>query len=265
MDTCVKTCRAPDPTISNANILKPNVTGMTYPGTYVFQISQLCTSGDTVTSQVTITAPGSASTFTAGPDITNVPASTGVAALNATIPAGYTASWTYYNLNSYEFNSNVVTTNATMTGSTTATPTITLTKKADHDIDPAYRATLRITSINNPSCWYEDSAIVRFVPNPNVIYPSTVVFCGSLSSAANIRYYYDPIASSPKFSDNTTNASASTTYATIITMTVVSQPVGGNLTYSRMQNGRIFFGASFNQTVGDYVFKLTITNSDGST
>ncbi|MFC7346076.1 DUF6923 family protein [Chryseobacterium zhengzhouense] len=254
---------APDPVFSNVNSLTPNVTGMTFPGNYVFQITQNCSPSGSVTSQVTITAPGDVATFTAGPDVTNIPATTGVASLNASIPNGYNASWTYYNLNSYEFNGAVVTTNATMTGTTTATPTLTLTKKADHDIDPVYRAVLRITSTINPSCWYEDSAIVRFIPNPNVSYPTSRNFCGSQSTDANSRYYYDPNSASPRFSDNTANASANPAFGTTITMNVISQPSGGNLAYGRIQNGRLYFASNFNQTPGAYVFTLTITNANG--
>lgn len=254
---------APDPVISNVNSLTPNVTGMTYPGNYVFQMAQNCSSSETATSQVTITAPGDVSTFSAGADITNIPATIGVATFNATIPSGYTASWTYYNLNSYEFNNAVVTTNATMTGTTTATPTLTLTKKVDHDIDPVYRAVLRITSINNPSCWYEDDAIVRFIPNPNVSFPIIKDFCGSPSSTAKNRYYYEPNASSAKFSDDTANASANSAFGTTIMMNVISQPAGGNLAYDRIRNGRLYFASDFNQTPGAYVFTLTITNASG--
>lgn len=259
-----KPAGAPDPVFSNVNSLTPNVTGMTFPGNYVFQVAQNCNPSGTVTSQVTINAPGATTGFTAGPDITTIPASTGVANLNATIPAGYTASWTYYNINSYEFNGTVETTNATMTGTTTGTPTLTLTKKADHDIDPAYRVTLRITSTNNPSCWYEDSAIVRFIPNPNVSFANSKNQCGSMSTIASNRYFYESNSSSPKFSDNTANASANPAFGTIISMMMVSQPAGGNLTYDRISNGRIYFAASFNQTPGAYVFKLTITNANGT-
>jgi len=259
-----KPAGAPDPVFSDVNSLTPNVTGITAPGNYVFQITQNCSPSGSATSQVTITAPGTTTGFTAGPDITTIPATTGVANLNATIPEGYTASWTYYNLNSYEFNGAVVTTNATMTGTTTATPTLTLTKKTDHDIDPVYRAVLRITSINNPSCWYEDDAIVRFIPNPNVSYPTSRNFCGSISTNANSRYYYDPNPNSPRFSDNTANSSANPTFGTTITMNVISQPSGGNLAYNRIQNGRLYFASDFNQTPGAYVFTLTITNANGT-
>ena len=255
---------APDPVFSNVNSLTPNVTGMTFPGNYVFQVEQNCSPGGSVTSQVTIKAPGDSSTFTAGSDITNVPAATGIANLSATIPAGYTPSWTYYNLNSFETNGSIVTTNATMTGTTTATPTLTLTKKANHDIDPSYRVILRITSINNPNCWYEDDAIVRFIPNPNVSYPITRNFCGNPATDVNNRYYYDDNSSSPKFSDNTADASANPSWGTTITMNVISQPAGGNLAYGRMQNGRLYFASNFNQTPGAYVFTLAITNANGS-
>src|SRR5690606_30874817 len=64
---------APAPVISDVNSYTPTVTGLTYPGNYVFQISQNCTTGS-VSSQVTIIAPGDVSTFTAGADITNVTA-----------------------------------------------------------------------------------------------------------------------------------------------------------------------------------------------
>ena len=255
---------APDPVFSNVNSLTPSVTGMTFPGNYVFQVEQNCSPGGSVTSQVTIKAPGDSSTFTAGSDVTNVPAATGIANLSATIPAGYTPSWTYYNLNSFETNGSIVTTNATMTGTTTATPTLTLTKKANHDIDPSYRVILRITSINNPNCWYEDDAIVRFIPNPNVSYPITRNFCGNPATDVNNRYYYDDNSSSPKFSDNTADASANPSWGTTITMNVISQPAGGNLAYGRMQNGRLYFASNFNQTPGAYVFTLAITNANGS-
>ncbi len=64
---------------------------------------------------------GDVSFFTAGPDITNVSAITGTATLNAVIPAGYTASWTYYNIYNKEYYNQVTTTNATMSDTATAT------------------------------------------------------------------------------------------------------------------------------------------------
>src|SRR5690606_3312396 len=160
-----KPAGAPDPIFSNANVYKPTVTNMVTPGSYTFQITKICDGGTSI-SNVTITAPGAITGFTAGSDITNISAITGVATLSGIVPDGYTASWTYYHIRSYERNGNMVTTNATMSNTGTATPTLSLIKKVDHDIDPAYMAVLRITSVNNPNCWYEDETMVRFVPNP---------------------------------------------------------------------------------------------------
>lgn len=121
---------APDPAISNVNVLKPNVTGMTSPGNYVFKISQSCDDGSTVTSQVNITAPGDVSTFTAGPDITNVNATVGTVTLNGVIPAGYTASWSAYNIYNWERSSVKNMENAQFSSTTIANPTFSLIKKA---------------------------------------------------------------------------------------------------------------------------------------
>ncbi|WP_199121326.1 hypothetical protein [Pedobacter sp. ASV28] len=255
-----KPAGSPDPVFSNVNAYNPNVTGLTYPGNYTFQLSLACGIGS-ATSQVTITAPGDASTFTAGPDITNIPAATGVATLNGVIPAGYTASWTYYNLYNYEAFGGIVTTNATMTNTITATPTLTLTKKANNDIDPAYRAVLRITSINNPNCWYEDNAIVRFIPNINLVYAAINNQCIAQGATGNV-YYINATTTSPLFSSGTANAAGNPAYGTTITMNVISQPSGGNIQYLTIENGRVYF-SGINGT-GDYVFTLTIANSTGS-
>ena len=160
---------APDPVFSNVNSLTPNVTGMTFPGNYVFQVEQNCSPGGSVTSQVTLKAPGETSTFTAGPDITNVNATTGTVTLNGVVPDGYTASWSAYNIYRWERSSVKTDQNSQFSSTTSATPTFSLIKKANHDIDPAYVVTLRITSTNNPNCWYEDTAIVRFIPNPQIL------------------------------------------------------------------------------------------------
>lgn len=256
-----KPAGAVDPVFSDNHSYTPKVTKLNSPGDYVFEITQACNTGS-VSSQVTITAPGSIATFTAGSDITNISALTGEATLNATIPEGYTASWRYYNLNSYEYNGTVTQQNATMTGTTTATPTLALVKKANHDIDPAYLARLRITSINNPSCWYEDDVVVRFIPNPKVDFPELFAFCANESAYPSLRYYYGD--ASIRFSTTTTNASANPANGTTITMTIVTQPAGGNLSYDRIHDGRLYFSSDFNGTIGDYVFKLTIANANGS-
>ena len=251
---------APDPVFSNPNIMTPNVTGMTFPGNYTFQVANTC-SGTPVTSQVTITSPGATTGFTAGPDITGISAITGVATLNATIPDGYTPSWTYYNISRFETNGGIVTTNATMSNTTTATPTLTLDNKANHTIDPAYRVILRITSNVNPNCWYEDDAIVRFIPNPDIAFPATYSQCVS-PGTTGANFFYDPNTNAAKFSTTTANSSGNSAFGTTVTMTAVSQPAGGNIQYSRMDNGRLYFSGI--TATGSYVFDLTISNSLGT-
>lgn len=249
---------APNPVISNVNSFTPNITGMTAPGNYVFQIAQTCTSGSS-TSQVTITAPGDVSTFTAGPDITNVSATVGTVNLNGVVPAGYTAQWTYYHIQSYENSGAFVTTNATMSGTTNVNPTLTLTNKSNHNIDPAYRAVLRITSVNNPDCWYQDDAIVRFIPNPQLLFNSIYDAC---IASATIYHFLDVTAASPRFATTTTNSAGNTSFGTTIKMNVVSQPSGGNINYYALENNRLYF-SGINVT-GSYVFTLTITNANGA-
>lgn len=253
-----KPAGAPDPVIAAPTNYNTGITGMTYPGNYVFQITQNCTTG-TATSQVTITAPGEVSSFTAGPDITNISAITGTATLNAVIPTGYTASWTYYNIYNKENYSDVTTTNATMSNTTTATPTLSLIKKANHDIDPAYRAVLRITSINNPSCWYEDDAIVRFIPNPQIVPSATNDRCYPPTDSDR---YINLNSTSPMFATSTANSSGNPAFGTTITINVISQPVGGNISFWKMKNNLMYFNGV--NATGAYVFTITVTNANGT-
>ncbi|MFS4428407.1 hypothetical protein [Chryseobacterium sp. S90] len=242
---------APDPIIATPSGYNTNVTGMTYSGNYVFQIAQNCTTG-TATSQVTITAPGDVSTFTAGADVTNVSAITGTTTLAGVIPTGYTASWTYYNI------SDGATTNATMANTNTATPTLSLIKKADHNIDPAYRAVLRITSINNPNCWYEDEAIVRFIPNPQIITNSSYSGCFPPQSFS----YIDLSSSSPRFVTNNPNTSGNPAYGTTVTINAISQPAGANISFATLENQRMYFNGA--DISGTYVFTITVSNTNGT-
>lgn len=242
---------APDPVIAAPTNYNTGITGMTYPGNYVFKITQNCTTG-IATSQVTITAPGDVSTFTAGPDISNVSAITGTTTLTGVIPAGYTPSWTYYNV--YDG----TTTNATITNSSTATPTLSLIKKADHTIDPAYRAVLRVTSINNPNCWYEDEAIVRFIPNPQIIPNSSYSSCFTPQSLP----YIDLNSSSPRFVTNKPNTAGNPTYGTTVTINAISQPAGANISFGSLENQRMYFNGA--DLSGVYVFTLTVSNTNGT-
>ena len=253
---------APDPVITGGNTLTPNVTGMTSPGNYVFQAEQNCSAGGSVTSQVTIAAPGAVLGFTAGPDITNIPATTGIANLSATVPNGYTPSWTFYHIYSFEFNGTVIGTNASISGANTATPTLTLANKASHQVDPAYRAVLRITSTVNPSCFYEDTVDIRFIPNPLVQYTLNQNQC--VFSGTNVNsFYIDPVLNSPRFSTATANSAGNPTFGTSVSMVAISQPSGGNIQYTRMENGRLYFSGI--TAVGPYVFDLTVSNITGST
>lgn len=236
-----KPAGAPDPTFSNANAHNPTVSGMTVPGPYVFRITQPCTTNPAAFSYITITSPGATTGFTAGADITTIPATTGIAALSATVPSGYAPSWTFYHIYSFEFNGTVATSNATISGANTATPTLTLTNKANHNVDPAYRAVLRITSNVNPSCWYEDDAIVRFIPNHNMLFLATPYNqCISQGPITATSFFIDPLATSPKFSTCTGNSAGNQTFGTTVLLAAVSQPAGGNIQYSRLENERLY-------------------------
>ncbi|WP_300687940.1 hypothetical protein [Chryseobacterium sp.] len=250
---------APDPVIGNVNSLTPNVTGMTSPGNYVFQVAQSCSPSGTVASQVTITAPGDVSAFTAGPDITNVNATTGAVTLNGVVPNGYTASWSAYNIYRWERSSIKTNQNSQFSSTTSATTTFSLINKANHDIDPAYVVTLRITSINNPNCWYEDTAIVRFIPNPQLL--PTVSTSRCISSGAS--HYVALQSTSPKFSHAyAPTPGSSGNFGTTITMNVTSQPAGGNIAYSDIHDDNIYITGV--NVVGTYKFTLTITNTSGT-
>ncbi|MCI3938811.1 LamG domain-containing protein [Chryseobacterium aahli] len=250
---------APDPVFSNANSLTPTVTGMTSPGNYVFQIAQNCSPSGSATSQVTITAPGANTGFTAGPDITNVNATIGSVTLNGVVPTGYTASWSAYNIYSWERSSIKTDQNSQFSSTTSATTTFSLINKANHNIDPAYVVTLRITSTNNPSCYYEDTAIVRFIPNPQIVVRTPYNEC--IISGGSPSIPFD--ATSPKFSQGyPPTPGSSGNFGTTITMNVVSQPGGGNIAYQHIFDNNIWFTGV--NVVGIYKFTLTVQNSAGT-
>lgn len=252
-----KPAGAPDPVISNINAYKPNVTGLTYPGNYVFRISQNCNSSVTH-NEVTILAPGDASTFTAGPDHTTTLATVGTVNLTGVVPAGYTAQWSAYNIWRREYFGTTVNTNATFGSPTSASTSFTLTKKADHNEDPAYVVTLRITSINNPDCYYEDTAIVRFIPNPQIVVPTTYTRCWNRTE----QKYLPVSATSPIFSSTTTGAAGSTNSGTLVRMIVNNQPSGGNITYANFNDGNIRLNGV--NVPGEYKIAFEITNAAGA-
>ncbi|REC44237.1 hypothetical protein DRF67_18080 [Chryseobacterium pennipullorum] len=250
---------APDPVISNVNSLTPNVTGMTSPGNYVFQVEQDCGPSGLASSQVTITVPGDSSAFTAGPDITNVNATTGSVTLNGVVPAGYTASWTAYNIYRWERSNIKTNQNSQFSSTTSATTTFSLINKANHDIDPAYVVTLRITSTINPNCWFEDTAIVRFIPNPQILPTVSTSKCVSNGGSHFIALQ----STSPKFSTGYPYSPGSSgNFGTVVTMNVTSQPSGGDIAYSNIYDNNIYFTGV--NVIGVYKFTLTVTNANGT-
>lgn len=246
------------PTIASPNTLVTNVTGMTVDGNYVFQLSRNCGTG-TATSTVTITAHPRPAGFTAGPDITNICATVGSTPLAGVIPAGFTGSWRAVNIYSLLRYSTTVNTNSAFDNTASATPVFSLVNKANHTIDPSYYAILRITSLDN-NCSFEDTAIVKFIPNPIVVYTATTNDCRIAGQTNAIIF---PMSGSPILATNYANAAGSPASGTSVSINVISQPAGANLTYDRISDeGRLFLtGAT---VTGTYQIQLTVTNSCGT-
>src|SRR5690606_9104104 len=202
---------APDPIISDINSYTPLVSGLNFPGNYTFEIQQNCTSGS-VSSQVTITAPGAVSTFTARADITNVPATVGEVTLNGVVPAAYTAQGTAINIYNNERFGQENTANSEFTRTTSPTTTSRLMKKANHYIDPTYRVRLKITSTLNPNCSYEDELIVRFIPNPEVSFVNVSNCLGTDDPSES--YYVQFASNSPIFATRENNVSGNPAFGT---------------------------------------------------
>lgn len=245
------------PVITTPASLTTTVTGMTADGDYVFQLSRSCSSG-TAISTVTITAHPRPASFTAGPDITTVCATTGTTPLAGVIPAGFTGTWRAANIYSIGRNGTLVSTNSSFSSTTVATPVFSLVNKADHTTDPAYYAILRITSVDG-ICSYEDTTIVRFIPNTALLYPLTRTSCLGTGAQAFI------VAStgSSIFATSQPGVAGSTAAGTTVTLDVVSQPAGGSIAYNRIDDdGRIYFNGI--TVPGTYKFKIIASNSCGS-
>lgn len=245
------------PVIATPNALTTNVTGMVNDGNYVFQLSHPCGTG-TATSQVTITAHPRPAGFTAGPDITTVCATTGTTSLAGVIPAGFTGQWRAVNIFSLARFSTQVSTNSQFSSTTVANPTFSLINKSNHEIDPAYYAILRITSLDG-NCSYEDTTIVRFVPNPQIDVVTTWNKC---RPSGETRGWIDNTANSPAFSTNYAGSAGTPANGTNVTLNVITQPAGANMTYDYIETRRMYFNG---MTVdGTYTFTLTVTNSCGT-
>lgn len=245
---------ASDPVLATPTSLATEVTGMNKPGKYVFRIKKQCGS-TTVESTVTITSPGSVASFTAGPDITTVSAITGVVQLQGVIPEGYKGEWRFYQLYAYENWSQEVTTNATISDKFSANPTFSLINKANHEVDPAYRLILRITSLQNLNCFYEDEVIVSFIPNPAIEFNS-VNFCKYPSHPI---FYISSLANTPKFAKSTPNSSG---HGTQLSLQIMNQPAGANLTIDALRQGELYFEPLTH--FGVYKFKVIVTNAIGT-
>ena len=245
------------PVIASPNSLSTDVTGMTATGTYIFQVQQECGDGSMATSQVTITARPRPATFTAGPDITNICATTGTTPLAGVIPAGFTGEWRAENIYSKSRYTATVSDNSTFSNTTIATPVFSLINKADHDLDPAYLAILTIRSLDGV-CSYADTTVVRFIPNP-VINPiqDNYMCLDPDYTGPDPHYFY--LESAPYF-DTHFPGSAGTS-STIVELNLVSQPTGGNISLKHIDNNIVVLDGI--DVTGVYKFTLTVENDCG--
>jgi len=243
------------PTIVSPNTLTTNITGMTADGNYTFRLTRNCSSG-IATSDVTITAHPRPATFTAGPDVTNICATTGTTPLAGVIPSGFTGSWTAINIYSLGRFSTSVSTNAQFSSTTVAAPTFSLINKTNHEIDPAYYAILTITSLDG-ICSYKDTAIVRFTPNPEINLPNTSRCFNPGTS--NDAQSFIILSSPPYLSTQIAGAAGTVANGTTISLNAISQPPGGAIAFSYIDNNYVYFTGI--NVPGAYTFTLTLTNS----
>lgn len=243
------------PVIDNPSSLETNVSGMTKDGRYTFQLSYPCAQG-TSTSTVVITAHPRPATFTAGSDVINSCATVGSAPLSGVIPQGFSGAWRTVNIFSLNRFGTTVSTNSSLDNPTSATPTLSLINKSNHEIDPAYYAILKITSTDG-LCSYEDTTVVRFAPNPQINVPITVSRCMPNGGEA----YFD-LRSPPYFSTAITGSAGTTQNGVSIVLNVVSQPAGANIAFNRLETARVYVSGM--SVTGTYIFTLTVNTACGS-
>ena len=249
---------ASNPIFSNSTILEPTVTGMNTPGPYTFRITQNL-SGQITTSDVTITSTGDVSSFSAGVGSSaTIPATTGSYQLQGVIPEGFKGEWRAVNIyRSQQSGNPQVSTNSQFSNSTIANPVFSLINKANHEIDPAYKVILKITSNFNPSCFYEKEIIVRFIPNPNINIETNKSFClSSLTTTPSLGLTSAPFISTDGL------ASGAAQFGTTFTINPISFPSGGNLTFKSIDNSTLYFNPI--NVEGIYTFTITVSNSAGS-
>ncbi|RQO32624.1 hypothetical protein DBR32_03260 [Taibaiella sp. KBW10] len=239
------------PTIVSPNSLTTNITGMTTDGNYVFRLTRNCGTG-TAVSNVTITAHPRPAGFTAGPDITNICATTGSTPLGGVIPAGFNGSWRSVSIYELLRNGVIASTNSQLSSTTVATPTFSLVNTSNHNIDPSYYTILTITSLDGV-CSYTDTAIVRFIPNPQ-INPQNASRCTDLSGRDYIN-----LNPAPLFSNFNSAYAGSTANGTTISLTPISQPAGGALSYGNIDNSFVFLNGV--NVPGIYQFTLTVNTA----
>ncbi len=249
------------PTIVSPTSMTTDVTGMTVDGDYVFKISHACVTG-IAESEVIITAHPRPADFTAGADVTDVLATVGTVNLSdAVIPAGFTGTWSAYNIYSRNRFTTTVSTNSTFSDAAIANPDFSLIKKADHDIDPAYVLTLTITSLDG-ECTYEDTKVVRFIPNITI--QPVLINGGCVSPPETAVSHFVPFQSAgPHFNTVIAETAANPAYGTTVTLNIVSQPPGGAIDLAGIQENSRAVLSGINVT-GAYQFTLTVSNASGS-
>ncbi len=247
------------PTIVSPNSFTTNITGMVNDGDYVFELSHACGTG-TAISQVTITAHPRPTSFTAGPDITDVCATTGTTALAGVIPAGFTGEWRSVNISNRQRFGTDVSTNSQLSSATVGAPTFELINKANHEIDPGYYAILKITSVDG-NCTYLDTAVVKFIPNPEVV-PQSRSVCVAATGERYIDFQLGATAG-PAFETSNPLFAGSPASGTTFTLNVVSTPPGGTLAYTRFADNRRMYVTGL-EVPGTYTYNVTVSNDCGT-
>ncbi|MFW0739410.1 hypothetical protein, partial [Flavobacterium sp. T12S277] len=235
------------PTIASPNSFITGITGMSVDGNYIFKLSYPCAIGVSE-SLVTVTAHPKPASFTAGPDISGICASTGSTTLGGVIPPGFTGTWEAKHMTTFEKYGTSDSYNSSFSDPTSATPTFELINKSNHDIDPAYKVVLTIKSLDG-LCTYTDEAVVKFCPNPHINIQN---YAQCLYNGSTFLDLFD----APSFNTDTPNSAGAVGNGTTITLNVTSQPAGANISFRSLDGLRMYFDGA--DILGDYVFSVTV-------